>query len=331
MTIYLVILTFLILTYAFLNGFHDSSTVVATMIASRATSTKIALLIAAIGNFAGPFILGTAVAKTLGEGLFNLYSFKIETILFALISAITWSIITWYFAIPSSSSHTIIGAILGASIIFNGASSIRLGELYKILIFLLLSPVIGYIFGYINSKITHLLLKNASPRINRTLKILQIPLSSVVAVSHGANDSQKTTSLMAMVFFILGISSRFEIPIWMIAANAAAISIGTVAGGRRIIKTLGQRIYKIRPINGFSAQLSSAIVISTSSILGGPVSSTHIVTSSIVGAGASERINKIRWTTLNKIIFVLFTTIPASAVFSVLLSYLYILVKGWLS
>ena len=242
MTIYLVILTILILTYAFLNGFHVSSTVVATMIASRATSTKIALLIAAIGNFAGPFILGTAVAKTLGEGLFNLYTFKIEAILFALISAIAWSIITWYFAIPSSSSHTIIGAMLGASIIFNGFGSIKLGGLYKILIFLILSPVIGYIFGYINSKITHLVLKNASPRINKILRILQIPISAVVAISHGANDSQKTTSLMAMVFFILGISSSFTIPIWMIAANAASISIGTVAGGGRIIKTLGQKI-----------------------------------------------------------------------------------------
>ena len=331
MTIYLIILVFLILVYAFLNGFHDSCTVVATMIASRATSTRIALLIAAIGNFAGPFIFGTAVAKTLGEGLFDLYAFKIEAILFALISAIAWSIITWYFAIPSSSSHTIIGAMLGASLIFNGLDSIKPGGLYKILIFLLLSPVIGYIFGYINSKITHLLLKNARPGINRILKILQIPISAAVAISHGANDSQKTTSLMAMVFFILGISSGFNIPIWMIAANAAAISIGTVAGGGRIIKTLGQKIYKIRPIDGFSAQLSSAIIISASSVFGGPVSSTHIVTSAIVGAGASQRINKIRWTTLNKIIFVLFTTIPASAVFSILLSYLYILIKGWLS
>ncbi len=330
MTLYLIILITLILIYAFLNGFNDSCTVVAIMIASRATSTKVALLIAAIGNFAGPFILGTAVAKTLGEGLFNLYTFKIEVILFALISAIAWSIITWYFAIPSSSSHTIIGAMLGASIIFNGLGSIKLEGLYKILIFLLLSPVIGYIFGFINSKITHLLLKNASPKINRILKILQIPIATVVAISHGANDSQKTTSLMAMVFFILGISSSFAIPMWMIATNAAAISIGTIAGGGRIIKTLGQKIYKIRPINGFSAQLSSAIIISVSSALGGPVSSTHIVTSSIVGAGASQKINKIRWTTLNKIIFVLFTTILISAIFSVLLSYLYILVKGWL-
>ncbi len=330
MTIYLIILVILILVYAFLNGFHDSCTVVATMIASRATSTKIALVIAAIGNFAGPFILGTAVAKTLGKGLFNLHEFKVEAIMFALISAIAWSLITWLFAIPSSSSHTIIGAMLGASIIFNGIASIKLAGLYKIIIFLLLSPIIGYIFGYISSRITYMLLRNAKPKINSILKILQIPISSVVAVSHGANDSQKTTSLMAMVFFILGISSSFYIPLWMIAANAAAISIGTVVGGGRIIKTLGQKIYKIRPVDGFSAQLTSAIIISVSSILGGPVSSTHVVTSAVVGAGASERINKIRWTTLNKIIFVLFTTIPASAIFSMLLSYLYIKFKGWL-
>ncbi len=330
MTIYVIILVILILVYAFLNGFHDSCTVVATLIASRATSTKIALFIAAIGNLAGPFILGTAVAKTLGEGLFNLYSLKIEAILFAIIGAIAWSLLTWFFAIPSSSSHTIIGAMLGSSIIFSGIASIKFAGLYKIIIFLLLSPVIGYIFGYINSKITCMLLRNAKPKINTILRILQIPITSMVAISHGANDSQKTTSLMAMVFFILGASSSFYIPFWMIAANAAAISIGTIVGGGRIIKTLGQKIYKIRPVDGFSAQLSSAVIICVSSILGGPVSSTHVVTSAIVGAGASERINKIRWTTLNKVIFVLFTTIPASAICSILLSYLYVTFKGWL-
>jgi PiT family inorganic phosphate transporter len=330
MTIYLIVLVTLILTYAFLNGFHDSCTVVSTLIASRATSTRIALFIAAIGNLIGPFMLGTAVAKTLGEGLFNLYSFKIEAILFALISAIAWSLLTWYFGIPSSSSHTIIGAMIGASIIFNGLDSIKLSGFYKILIFLLVSPVIGYIFSYINSKIVKLILRNAKPKINTLLRILQIPISLVVAVSHGANDSQKTTSLMAMVFFIMGVSASFSIPFWMIAVNAVAISIGTVAGGGRIIKTLGQKIYNIRPINGFSAQLSSAIIICAASILGGPVSSTHVVTSSIVGAGASERVNKIRWTTLNKIVFVLFTTIPVSAILSAVLSYAYINIKGWI-
>ena len=330
MTIYLIILITLILAYAFLNGFHDSCTVVATIIASRAVSIKVALIIAALGNLLGPFILGTAVAKTLGEGLFNLYEFKLEAILFALLSAILWSIVTWYFAIPSSSSHTIIGAMLGASIIFNGFSFIKLAGLYRILMFLILSPLIGYIFAYLNSKIANFFLKNSKPNINKILNILQIPLSVIVAISHGANDSLKTTSLMAMVFFIMGLSSRFTIPFWMIATNAVAISIGTIIGGGRIIKTLGQRIYKIRPINGFSSQLSSAIIIGISSILGGPVSSTHIVTSAIVGSGASERISKIRWTTLNKLIFVLFITIPASAIFSMFLSYLYISIKGWL-
>ncbi len=206
----------------------------------------------------------------------------------------------------------------------------KLSGLYKIIIFLLLSPIIGYIFGYMNSKIVHIILRKAKPKINRILNVLQIPISTVVAISHGANDSQKTTSLMAMVFFILGISPSFNIPFWMILANAASISIGTVAGGGRIIKTLGQKIYKIKPADGFSAQLSSAMIISASSIFGGPVSSTHIVTSALVGAGASERTNKIRWVTLNKIIFVFFTTIPASAIFSLLLSYLFITVKGWL-
>lgn len=328
MVICLIISTILILIFAFINGFNDSCIVVAPLVSSRTTSIKIALLIASIGNFIGPLIFGTIVAKTIGEGLFNLGTFKIETILFALIAAIAWNIITWYSGIPSSSSHTLIGAIIGASIIFNGFSSIKLTGLYKILIFLLLSPLIGFIIGSIVTKVTYFTLRNAKPKINNFLRISQIPLSIVLSISHGANDSQKTTALMAMVFLISGIFNTFKIPYWMLIANAFAISLGSLIGGKRVIKTVGEKMFNIKPINSFSALLTSSSIIIASTLLGGPVSSTHILSSSLVGSGASERINKIRWSVIHKIIFVLFFTIPITAAISMVFSYLYKLVKG---
>lgn len=328
MIAYLISLIALIMIFAFLNGFNDSSIVVAPLVSSRTTSLRIALLIAAMGNFIGPLIFGTLVARTIGEGLFDLESFKIETIFFAMAAAIAWNIITWYFGIPSSSSHTLIGSILGASIIFNGPGSIKLAGLYKIILFLFLSPFLGFIIGYLNTKIIRFILRNARPRANNYLRMSQIPLSVLLSVSHGANDSQKTAALMAMIFVITGFAGKFDIPYWMLLANALAISIGSLIGGKRIIKTVGEKLYNIKPVNSFTALFSSSMVIIISSLFGGPVSSSHILSFSLIGSGSSERINKIRWTVIGRILFILFSTIPVTMSISIFLSYLYILIKG---
>jgi len=318
----------MILSFNFLIGVNLSGVIVTTLTSSKVLSLKSSLILAASTAFLGPLILGTAVANALSKNLFNLENFKIETLIFALISAIIWNLVTWYFSIPSSASHALIGALIGASLILNGINSIKTQGLYKIVLYLLLSPIIGYLFGFINTKITKFLLRKSKPDINIWLKIIQIPLSIIVSLGCGANDSQKATSLMALTFFILGIFNSFRIPYWMLLINAAFISLGIFLGGKKIIKTLGAKIYKIRPLNGFSSQFASATIILISSLLGGPVSSTHIVTASIAGSGGAERINKIKWSTINKIIFVMFFTIPITMVVSMSLSYLYRIIKG---
>ncbi len=328
MMVFLIIVIILIFTFAFLSGFNGSAAVVAPLISSRAANFKAALIIASTGNLIGPLVFGTFVAKTIGEGLFEIKTFKLETIFFALIAAVIWNTVTWYFGIPSSSSHTLIGALLGATIVLNGFSSLILPGLYKVILFLLLSPAVGFIAGYVITEITNFALKNSKPKANNYLRISQIPLSLLLSVGSGANNAQRTTALMAMVFFISGFYKNFNISFWMLASNAVAAAAGSLLGGRRIIKTVGEKIYNIRPVNGFASLAASSAVIIASNLLGGPISSTHILSSSLVGSGASERVNKVRWHVINRILFVLFFTIPITAAISMLLSYIYKLIKG---
>jgi PiT family inorganic phosphate transporter len=285
-------------------------------------SGKAALILAAIANLVGPFLFGVAVATTVGHEVALPQHITITVVIAALASASIWNIATWYFGIPASSSHGLIGGIIGAVIAGSGPKVIIVSGVWKIGIALLISPVIGFVFGWLVMLLTRKLLKNASPKADTALKYGQIPTAIALALSHGTNDAQKTMGVITMGLVVLGYQEKFEVHWWVILISATAIGLGTAMGGWRIIHTLGGKFYRIRPIHSFTSQLSSAIVILTSSLLGGPVSTTQVVSMSIMGAGAGDRISKVRWTVLKDILLAWVLTVPATAVFSALLYFI---------
>lgn len=313
MTFILIAVIVLGLGFDLLNGIHDSSNVVATMISSRAFSPRVALGITAVAEFSGPFIFGVAVATTIGTEVVSAQSINIEVILAALIGAILWDLLTWYLGFPSSSSHAMIGGIIGAVVMDSGWQVIKVQGLIKILITLLTSPFIGFIIGWILLKIIVTLSWNASPRINGFFKHSQIVTGVTLALSHGANDAQKTMGIITLALVISGNLKVFAVPLWVVALCALMIALGTSIGGWRLIRTLGGKFYKIRPINGFTSQLASSVVILGASLIGGPVSTTQVVSSSIMGVGAAERANKVRWGVAEEIAAAWLLTIPATA------------------
>ena len=315
----LVILIGLALLFNFLNGFHDSANVVATIISSRAMSSRAALALAALGDFAGPFIFGMAVAKTIGDQIAPPRVITIAVVIAALFSASLWNIATWRLGIPSSSSHALIGGLIGATAIGAGVSVIRLAGLEKVGIALFISPFIGFIVGILVMRLTMWLAQGATPKANLVFKRLQILTAAILALSHGANDGQKTMGVITMGLVTLGFQETFAVPWWAILLSAAAISTGTATGGWRIIRTLGGKFYRIRPIHSFTAQLTSGLVILTASLLGGPVSTTQVVSSSILGVGAAQRKSQVRWGVLTDIVAAWVLTVPATAIMAALL------------
>ena len=320
----IIILVILALIFDFLNGFHDSSNIVATIIFSRAMSPRAALYLTALAEFSGPFLFGVAVAKTIGEGIIEPGVISMEVLLAALISAIFWNLFTWYFGIPSSSSHALIGAIIGAVVISVGWQAIMLPGLMKVILALFLSPVLGLVVGFVFTKLVYFLARKASMRINWFFKHAQILTGLGLGLSHGANDAQKTMGVITLGLITYGYLDEFIVPTWVVAASAGAIALGTAIGGWRLIKTLGSKFYKIRPVHGFCTQLSSASVILGAALLGGPVSTTQVVSSTILGVGASERLSKVRWTVMNGILVAWLLTIPATAGVSALV---YLLIR----
>jgi PiT family inorganic phosphate transporter len=312
MSLTIFVLVGLALLFDFLNGVHDSSNIVATMISSRAFRPQTALGVTAVAHFFGPFLFGVAVAKTIGEEVVQSSSLTIEVLLAALIGAILWNLITWFLGIPSSSSHALIGGIVGAVGISVGLGAIKLSGLEKVLIALFFSPLIGFGIGYIVTKVIFFLARSASPRINNVFKRSQIVTAIALAFSHGTNDAQKTMGVITLGLVITGFIPSFEVPMWVIATSAGAIALGTAFGGWRLIKTLGGKFYKIRPVHSFAAQIASSIVILGASFVGGPVSTTQVVSTAIMGVGSSERLSKVRWGVARDIVVAWIVTIPAT-------------------
>ena len=302
--------------FDFLNGIHDSSNVVATMISSRAFSPQVALGVTALAEFSGPFIFGVAVAQTIGNGIVASSLISTQVILVALISAILWDLLTWYLGFPSSSSHALIGGLLGAVVMAAGWKAIELPGLIKTLVSLFSSPIIGLVAGFLIIRVVLLLSWQATPRINGFFKRSQIITGIVLALSHGANDAQKTMGVITLALVTSGYLKEFAVPKWVVLLCATMIALGTSIGGWRLIRTLGGKIYKIRPVDGFASQLSSAIVILGNSLVGGPVSTTQVVSSAIMGVGAGERANKVRWGVAQEIVMAWLFTIPATALFA---------------
>ena len=312
MTTLVIIVIILSLVFDFLNGVHDSSNVVATMISSRAFSPKLALGVTAIANFVGPFVFGVAVAETIGHDIVSPQSINAQVLIAALLSAIVWNLLTWFFGFPSSSSHALIGGIIGAVIFSAGWEAIHLGGLEKILIALFVSPIIGFIFGFIILKLILRLSWKATPRINTLFKKSQLFTALALALSHGTNDAQKTMGIITLALVTGGYLQEFIVPVWVIVLCASMIALGTALGGWKLIRTLGGKFFKIRPVDGFASQLAGASVIIGASLVGGPVSTTQVVSSAIMGVGAADRVNKVRWSVAQEIATAWLSTIPVT-------------------
>ncbi|GAB4574898.1 MAG: inorganic phosphate transporter [Anaerolineae bacterium] len=309
----IIVLVAIAVFYDFWNGLMDSANVVATMISSRALGPRRALLMAAVAEASGPFLFGTAVARTIGAEVIAEHAITLEVVIAALIGAILWNIFTVTFGIPSSSSHALIGGMIGAVWVGYGLENVMISGLSKVLIALFVSPIIGMIAGFLVMAVLRFLFAGASPRMGIVFKRGQLVTSTLLALSHGTNDAQKTMGIITLGLVATGMIDTFEVPMWVVAVSAGAIALGTLFGGWDVIRTLGTKFYKVRPIHGFSAQVASGGVILGAALLGGPVSTTQVVSSSIIGAGSAERVRMVRWGVFRNILLAWVLTIPAAA------------------
>ena len=320
-----------VLLFDYTNGFHDASNIIATPIASRALTPVQAVAIVATFEFLGPVLGGTAVANTIGKFV-NLDDIaavlSVTVILCGLSGAIFWNLITWWFGIPSSSSHALVGGLAGAVMIAVGADHViwgfseltqgHLTGVTKVLLALVLSPIIGFWMGFLIHRVVFFLMRAAKPTANKFFKRIQILSCAGLAFAHGANDAQKSMGIITLVLLNGGFISEFHVPFWVILSCASAITLGILSGGWRIVRTVGFGIFKVRPIHAFDAQLTSAVVIFSASVVGAPVSTTHVVSSSLMGIGASERPKAVRWAKAKEIVSTWIITIPGSGTVSVL-------------
>jgi inorganic phosphate transporter, PiT family len=316
-----------VLVFDFTNGFHDAANVVATVIASRAMTPAAAVLIVGVFEFLGPLLGGTAVANTLGSFL-ELSALPpllaIGIVLSGLIGAIFWNLLTWWWGIPSSSSHALVGGLIGATLMAATPGEIvwgfaQWGEtgrpqgVAKVILALILSPLLGFGVGFLMHKLFSFLLRGAKPSINRHLRGAQYVTTAGLAFSHGANDAQKSMGILTLVLVLGGFIPHFDVPFWVVLACATTLTLGVLSGGWRIVRTLGFAVYKVRPVHALESQLTSASVILAASMGGAPVSTSHVVASSIMGVGSGEHIRQVRWGKASEILTTWVVTLPAAA------------------
>jgi PiT family inorganic phosphate transporter len=312
-----IILTALIFDY--LNGFHDAANSIATVVSTRVLTPGKAVIWAAFFNFAAAFIFGTVVAKTIGSGMVRLESVDRTVIFAGLMGAIVWNIITWYFGLPTSSSHALIGGYAGSAVAKAGLGVIIVSGWTKTLLFIVLSPVIGMFLGFISMAITMWASRRSSPRaVDRRFRKLQLISAAAYSLGHGTNDAQKTMGIIASVLFTSGYLKTFDIPLWVILLAHCAIALGTLSGGWRIVKTMGQRITALRPIGGFCAESAAAVCLFGLAMNGIPVSTTHTITGAIIGVGSTRRLTAVRWAVTKNIVWAWIVTIPAAALIAAL-------------
>jgi PiT family inorganic phosphate transporter len=315
----LILILLLACLYGYINGINGSANIVATIVSARAMKPRLALLSASFGIMLGPFLLGSAVSNTIGSELMRPETTTPTVVIAALLSAIIWSSFTLWLKLPSSISHSLIGGILGAVWLDYGINSAQMQGLQKTLLALFVSPLLGFMMGYIFVKITYRLSITATPKVNKTFNRAQVVASMLMAISYGSNEAQKITAMMALGLLATGVTSSFVIPQWTIALGAGALGLGSLIGGWRLISTLGGKFYKIRPIHGFGAQMASAFILFGVGSLGGPVSGSQVVTSSILGAGSADRIKKVRWGVGRQILMGWLFTLPVSATLSAII------------
>ncbi len=315
--IVLIIIVLLGLAFDFINGFHDTANAIATSVATRVLSPGQAVLMAAVLNVVGA-LTGTAVAETVGAGIISPELATQELVVAALLSAIAWNLITWWFGIPSSSSHALIFSIVGAGIASHGVDAIETDGVAKVLQGMVYSPVLGFIGAFLLLiGLLWLVAKWRPHRVTRVFGRLQIVSAAFMAYSHGSNDAQKTMGIitLALATYHGWSGDEFEVPLWVVLAAATAMGLGTAMGGWRIVKTMGLKVVELRPIDGFAAETAAATVIETATQLGVPVSTTHVISSSIMGVGATRRASAVRWGVAGRIVSAWVVTIPACVIF----------------
>ena len=304
----------LAIAFDYINGFHDTANAIATSVSTRAIAPKIAVMMAATLNFLGAMI-STGVAKTIGGDIVTSPDMiNGEIIVAALVGAIFWNLLTWWYGIPSSSSHALIGGIIGAVMISVGSDALHVGGIGKIFISLVASPILALILGYIVMKVLLFLFGRFSPIVlNDRFRNMQLVSAALMSFSHGSNDAQKAMGIITLTLVASGHLPTLDVPLWVKLACATAMALGTAAGGWKIIATVGSKIFKLESINGFAADLNSALTIFTATLLHLPVSTTHVVSGSIMGVGTAMRVKAVNWSTARSMVFAWFITIPLSA------------------
>ncbi|HSM14137.1 MAG TPA: inorganic phosphate transporter [Thermoanaerobaculia bacterium] len=319
---WLVAIILVALVFDFLNGFHDAANSIATVVSTRVLSPRIAVLWAAFFNFVAAFVLGTHVAKTIGKGMIDISVVSREVILAGLLGAIFWNLWTWYFGIPVSSSHALVGGYAGAAIAKAGWSAILVSGWIKPLAFIVLAPVIGLTLGLLLMIAVTWIFRRWHPaRVDRFFRRGQLFSAACYSLGHGGNDAQKTMGIITGLLVASGRLEKFEVPLWVILISHAAIALGTMFGGWRIVKTMGSKITKLQPIGGFCAETAGAITIVGATLGGIPVSTTHTITGAIMGVGATRRLSAVKWGVAGRIIWAWVLTIPIAALVSAVAYY----------
>ena len=320
----IVLLVFLALAFDFMNGFHDAANAIATVVSTRVMKPHTAVVMAALCNGAAIFLFELKVAATVGKGTIEPWAIDYYVVFGALVGAIAWNVITWYYGIPSSSSHALIGGLIGAAIAKSGTESLISSGVIKVVSFILISPLLGMLLGSLMMILVSWFFRNSTPRrVDTWSRRLQLISASAYALGHGGNDAQKTIGIIWMLLLSAGmLQSGDPVPPWVIISCYAAIGLGTLFGGWRIIKLMGQRITKLRPVGGFCAQTGGAATLFFATALGIPVSTTHTITGAIVGVGATKRLTAVRWGIAGTIVWAWVLTIPCSALIAACFWYL---------
>jgi PiT family inorganic phosphate transporter len=320
---FIIFIIFVALAFDYTNGMHDAANSISTIVSTRVLSPRIAVVWAAVFNFVAFLIFSTTVAETIGHGMIDIKTVTPTVVLAGLGGAIFWNLITWYLGLPSSSSHAIIGGYAGAAIAKSGIGVIIASGWTKTLIFIVLSPTIGLCLGFLLKIITMWIIYKGKPVVvNKWSRILQLFSAALYSLGHGGNDAQKTMGIIASLLFAGGLIQEFKIPLWVVLSAHAAISLGTLSGGWRIVKTMGQKITKLEPIDGVCAETSAAFSIFLATHLGIPVSTTHVITGAISGVGSANRFTAVRWGVTVRIVWAWIFTIPATALLGGLIYFL---------
>jgi len=321
--LFIIFIIFIALVFDFTNGMHDAANSISTIVSTRVLSPRQAVIWAAFFNFVAFLIFGTTVAETIGKGMVDIRTVTSPVVLAGLGGAILWNMTTWYFGLPSSSSHALIGGYAGAAIVKSGLGVIIVSGWYKTLIFIVLAPTIGLCLGFIFKIITMWITYKQRPAVvNKWSRIFQLFSAALYSLGHGGNDAQKTMGIIASLLFAGGLINEFKIPLWVVLSAHAAIGLGTLSGGWRIVRTMGQKITKLEPIDGVCAETSAAFSIFLATHLGIPVSTTHVITGAISGVGSANRFTAVRWGVTFRIVWAWIFTIPVAALLAGLIYFL---------